>query len=354
VKFSEQWLREWVNPALDSEALGEQITMAGLEVDAIEPVAGAFDGVVVGEIIAAEPHPDADKLRVCRVDAGAGEELQIVCGAPNARAGLKAPLAMVGATLPDDFAIKAAKLRGVESRGMLCAAEELGLSEDRAGLMELPDDAPVGVDLRAYLGLDDVSIEIGLTPNRADCLSIAGIAREVGLLNDLPVCEVPFTSAPEAAEAAVSVDLQAPARCPRYLCRIIEGVDLSRPSPVWMQERLRRCGLRSIDAAVDITNFLLLELGQPMHAFDLEGQERKRTLGLAIGATTLLSMVLHGNAAEAAPKRAALYYAAVTVAALVLLPFAQAYDRPEAILYGTTAAGAVHLILTGMAPTLRW
>ncbi|MEE4110905.1 MAG: phenylalanine--tRNA ligase subunit beta, partial [Halieaceae bacterium] len=273
MKFSEQWLREWVNPALTSEALGEQITMAGLEVDAIEPVAGGFDGVVVGEIIAAEQHPDADKLRVCRVNAGTGEELQIVCGAPNARAGLKAPLATVGATLPGDFAIKAAKLRGVESRGMLCAAAELGLSEDRAGLMELPADAPVGEDLRAYLGLDDVSIEIGLTPNRADCLSIAGIAREIGLLNDLPVCEVPVAPATPGVEAAMSVDLRAPERCPRYLCRVIEDVDLSRPSPVWMQEKLRRCGLRSIDAAVDITNYLLLELGQPMHAFDLDKLE---------------------------------------------------------------------------------
>ena len=273
MKFSEQWLREWVNPALDSEALGEQITMAGLEVDAIDPVAGAFDGVVVGEITAAEPHPDADKLRVCRVNTGTGEDLPIVCGAPNARVGLKAPLATVGATLPGDFAIKAAKLRGVESRGMLCAAEELGLSEDRAGLMELPGDAPVGEDLRAYLGLDDVSIEIGLTPNRADCLSIAGIAREVALLNDLPVCEVPFTPASETVDEAVTVDLRAPARCPRYLCRVIDGVDLSRPSPLWMQEKLRRCGLRSIDAAVDITNYLLLELGQPMHAFDLDRLE---------------------------------------------------------------------------------
>jgi len=270
VKFSEQWLREWVNPALGSEALGEQITMAGLEVDAIEPVAGSFSGVVVGEIVAAEPHPDADKLRVCRVNAGTGEELQIVCGAPNARVGLRAPLATVGATLPGDFAIKAAKLRGIESWGMLCAAEELGLSEDRAGLMELPADAPVGEDLRAYLGLDDVSIEIGLTPNRADCLSIAGIAREVGLLNDLPVCETPVSAVPPSLDEALSVDLKAPARCPRYLCRVIEDVDLSRPSPVWIQEKLRRCGLRSIDAAVDITNYLLLELGQPMHAFDLD------------------------------------------------------------------------------------
>jgi phenylalanyl-tRNA synthetase beta chain len=270
VKFSEQWLREWVNPALSSEALGHQITMAGLEVDAIEPVAGDFKGVVVGEILDAQQHPDADKLRVCTVDAGNGNTLQIVCGAPNARVGLKAPLAVVGAVLPGDFAIKAAKLRGVESQGMLCAAQELALSDDKAGLMELPADAPVGTDLRDYLQLDDVSIEIGLTPNRSDCLGLVGIAREVGLLNELPVCAPPANTSPLTTDESVTVELRAPQRCPRYLCRVIEGVDLSRPSPLWMQEKLRRCGLRSIDAAVDVTNYLLLELGQPMHAFDLD------------------------------------------------------------------------------------
>jgi phenylalanyl-tRNA synthetase beta chain len=270
VKFSEQWLREWVNPALDSEALGHQITMAGLEVDAIEPVAGAFTGVVVGEITEAVQHPDADKLRVCTVDAGTGNTLQIVCGAPNARVGLKAPLAVVGAVLPGDFKIKAAKLRGVESAGMLCAAQELGLSEEKDGLLELPGDAPVGIDLRDYLNLEDVSIEIGLTPNRSDCLGLAGIAREVGLLNDLSVCAPPENTAPLGTQEAVAVELRAPERCPRYLCRVVDGVDLSQPSPLWMQEKLRRCGLRSIDAAVDITNYLLLELGQPMHAFDLD------------------------------------------------------------------------------------
>jgi len=273
VKFNEQWLREWVNPALSSEELGHQITMAGLEVDAIEPVAGHFEGVIVAEILQADAHPDADKLRVCRVNVGGGEPVQIVCGAPNARAGLKAPLATVGATLPGDFAIKAAKLRGIESQGMLCAAAELGLSDDNAGLMELPADAPVGEELRSYLATDDVSIEVGLTPNRADCLSIAGIAREVGLLNDIAVCTPPDTPAPIGSDATFPVQLHAPERCPRYLCRVIEGVDLGRPSPLWLQEKLRRCGLRSIDAAVDVTNYLLLELGQPMHAFDLDRLE---------------------------------------------------------------------------------
>lgn len=269
MRISEQWLREWVNPSLSVEDLGHQITMAGLEVDAIEDVAGAFSGVVVAEIVSAEPHPDADKLQVCQVNAG-DETVQIVCGAPNARAGLKAPLATVGAVLPGDFKIKKAKLRGVESFGMLCAAQELGLSDDNAGLLELPDDATVGADLREYLDLDDHAIEIGLTPNRADCLSIAGIAREVGLLNDMAVTGPSITPCAVTLDRQVDVDLQASPRCPRYLCRVIEGVDLSRPSPLWLQEKLRRCGLRSIDAAVDITNYLLLELGQPMHAFDLD------------------------------------------------------------------------------------
>ena len=191
MNISEQWLREWVDPPLSTEELAHQITMAGLEVDAIEPVAGVFSGVVVAEIVAAEQHPDADKLRVCQVNTGS-ETVQIVCGAPNARVGLKAPLAKVGALLPDDFKIRAAKLRGVESQGMLCAEQELGLSDESDGLMELAADAPVGADLRAYLQLDDSVIEIGLTPNRADCLGVAGIAREVGLLNNLPVTPLSF------------------------------------------------------------------------------------------------------------------------------------------------------------------
>ena len=269
MKISEQWLREWVNPALTSEELAHQITMAGLEVDAVEPVAGAFSGVIVARIISAEPHPDADKLQVCQVDTGS-ETVQIVCGAPNARAGLRVPLARVGAVLPGDFNIKPAKLRGVESRGMLCAEKELGISDANAGLMELATDAPVGTDLRQYLGLDDKVIEIGLTPNRVDCLGIAGIAREVGLLNRLSVQPPLFDCVSATTGEVFPVELQAPERCPRYVGRIIRGVDLSRPSPLWLQERLRRCGIRSIDAVVDVTNYVLLELGQPMHAFDLD------------------------------------------------------------------------------------
>ncbi len=269
MKISEQWLREWVSPELDTDALAHQITMAGLEVDAIEPVAAAFDNVVVGEILSTEPHPDADKLQVCQVCTG-NESVQVVCGAPNARAGLKAPLALVGATLPGGLEIKAAKLRGVESQGMLCAEQELGLSDASDGLMELAHDAPSGADLRGYMGLDDRVIEIGLTPNRADCLGVAGIAREVGLLNSLPVEPPAYDAVSATIDDTFPVDVQASESCPRYAGRVIRGVDVSRPSPLWLQERLRRCGIRSIDAVVDVTNYLLLELGQPMHAFDLD------------------------------------------------------------------------------------
>lgn len=272
MKISEQWLREWVSPDLDTEALAHQITMAGLEVDAIDPVAAAFSGVVVGEILSAEPHPDADKLRVCQVSVG-GEMVQIVCGAPNARAGLKAPLAQIGGVLPGDFKIKKAKLRGVESQGMLCAEQELGLSDASDGLMELPADAPVGTDLRSYLDLDDQVIELSITPNRADCLGVSGIAREVGLLNNLTVNVPVYDKATESISNTFSIDVKAAEACPRYVGRIIKGVDISRPTPLLIKEKLRRSGVRSIDAIVDVTNYLLLELGQPMHAFDLEKLE---------------------------------------------------------------------------------
>lgn len=268
MKFSEQWLREWVAPALDTEALAHQITMAGLEVDAIDPVAAEFSGVVVAEILSAEQHPNADSLRVCQVTTGS-ENIQVVCGAPNARVGLKAPLAMVGAELPGGLRIKRAKLRGVESQGMLCAEQELGLSEHADGLMELAADAPLGINLRAYLDLNDKVIEINVTPNRADCLGMVGIAREVGLLNNLPVHGPTITCFEASIADTFSIEIQAADSCPRYVGRVIRGVDVSRPSPIWLQERLRRAGVRSIDAVVDVTNYVLLELGQPMHAFDL-------------------------------------------------------------------------------------
>ncbi|KAF1003620.1 MAG: Phenylalanine--tRNA ligase beta subunit [Pseudomonas sp.] len=268
MKFSENWLRSWVSPQVTRDELVARLSMAGLEVDAVIPAAGAFSGVVVGEVLSTEQHPDADKLRVCQVSNGS-ETLQVVCGAPNVRPGLKIPFAMIGAQLPGDFKIKKAKLRGVESNGMLCSAKELEISEENAGLLELAADAPVGQDIREYLQLDDVSIELGLTPNRGDCLSLSGLAREVGALYAASVSPVQFNAVAPSIDDVRAVELLAPKACPRYLGRVIRNVDLSRPTPLWMVERLRRSDIRSIDAAVDITNYVMLELGQPMHAFDL-------------------------------------------------------------------------------------
>lgn len=268
MKFSEQWLREWVELGVDTDDLAAQLTMAGLEVDAIEAVAGQFSGVVVAEITATEPHPDAEKLQVCQVSDGA-ETLQIVCGAANARPGIKVALAKIGAILPGDFKIKKAKLRGVESFGMLCAEQELGLAEQSDGLFELPADAPVGVCVRSYLDLNDSVIELGLTPNRADCLSIRGVAREAAVLNDMPFVDHGNASVPVTTDEIFPIDIQAWDDCPRYVGRVIRNVDVSQPSPLWLQQKLQRAGLRSIDAVVDVTNFVMLELGQPMHAFDL-------------------------------------------------------------------------------------
>ena len=267
--ISEQWLRTWVSPQVTADALSHKLTMIGLEVDSIAGVAEAFSGVVVAQIIAAEQHPDADKLRVCTVNAG-DETVQIVCGAPNARAGLIAPLAKVGAVLPGDFKIKKAKLRGVESQGMLCAGAELTISEDNDGLMELPADAPIGADIREYLSLDDQVIELGLTPNRADCLSVRGIARDVAVAFDETLNETAIAPVESTIAETFPVAIEATAKCPRYLGRVIKNEDLSRPTPDYMRERLGRAGLRSIDAAVDVTNYVLLELGQPLHAFDLD------------------------------------------------------------------------------------
>ncbi|WPJ98925.1 phenylalanine--tRNA ligase subunit beta [Pseudomonas putida] len=268
MKFSEQWLRGWVNPQVSRDELVARLSMAGLEVDSVTPAAGQFSGIVVGEILATEQHPDADKLRVCQVSSGQ-ETFQVVCGAPNARPGIKIPFAMIGAELPGDFKIKKAKLRGVESFGMLCSAAELQISEENDGLLELAADAPVGEDIRTYLSLDDASIEIGLTPNRGDCLSIAGLARDVSALYDTPVTRPVVPAVAASHDEVRPVEVSAPAACPRYLGRVIRNVDLSKPTPLWMVERLRRSDVRSIDAAVDITNYVMLELGQPMHAFDL-------------------------------------------------------------------------------------
>lgn len=269
MKFSEQWLRSWVNPQVSREELVARLSMVGLEVDAVTPVAGSFSGVVVGEVLETAQHPDADKLRVCQVSNGK-ETFQVVCGAPNVRPGLKIPFAMIGAQLPGDFKIKKAKLRGVESSGMLCSETELQIGSDDSGLMELAAGAPVGADLREYLDLDDVSIEIGLTPNRGDCLSLAGLAREVGAIYGAEVRSVDFAAAKVVHQDVRPVEVLAPKACPRYLGRVIRNVDLSRPAPLWMVERLRRSDIRSIDAVVDVTNYVMLELGQPLHAFDLD------------------------------------------------------------------------------------
>ena len=269
MKFSEKWLREWVNPALDTDALVDKLTGAGLEVDAVEAVAGEFSGVVVGQVTSVTPHPDADKLRLTKVNVGGEALLDIVCGASNVREGLKIPVAVIGAVLPGNFKIKQAKLRGVPSFGMLCSSKELGLTESADGLMELADDAPVGEDFRVYLDLDDKAIDIDLTPNRSDCLSVAGVAREVGVLTSEDINAVACEPVSATSSKILDVKVEATTACPRYLGRTIENINPVAETPVWMQEKLRRSGLRSLGPVVDVTNYVMLELGQPMHAFDL-------------------------------------------------------------------------------------
>ncbi|MGH1463070.1 MAG: phenylalanine--tRNA ligase subunit beta [Neptuniibacter sp.] len=273
MKFSEKWLRELVNPAIDTQGVVDQITMAGLEVDDVEPAAKDFSGVVVGEILTAEQHPNADKLQVCKVTDGS-DEFQVVCGAPNARAGLKTAFAKVGAVLPTpdgkEFKIKKAKLRQVESFGMLCAEDELGISENHDGIMELASNAPVGSCIREYLNLDDQVIDVDLTPNRGDCLSISGLAREVGVLNKAPVTFIADTETAAVIDDTFSVELKDAADCPRYVGRVVRGINPQAETPLWMKQKLERSGVRSIDAVVDVTNYVLLELGQPMHSFDLD------------------------------------------------------------------------------------
>ncbi|HOP18277.1 MAG TPA: phenylalanine--tRNA ligase subunit beta, partial [Gammaproteobacteria bacterium] len=269
MRFSEAWLREWVNPDIGTNQLADQLSMAGLEVDAVEPAAAIFSGVVVGEVLTREQHPDADKLSVCNVAIGSDAPSQIVCGARNVAAGMKVAVATVGAVLPGDFRIKRAKLRGVESLGMICSASELGLAETSDGILALPPDAPVGRDFRDYMNLDDHCIEVDLTPDRADCLSVAGIAREVGVLNREPLTVPEIPAVAPTIDDQFEVAVQAPDACPRYLCRVVRGIDPLARTPEWMIEKLRRGGVRAISPVVDITNFVLLELGQPMHGFDL-------------------------------------------------------------------------------------
>ena len=271
MKVPYSWLADWVDIPWDAAELGSRLTMAGLELDALEPAAPAFTAVIVAEIIAAERHPQADKLQVCRVSIGAAEPVQIVCGAANARAGLKSALAVVGAKLPGEVNIKAAKLRGIESQGMLASAKELGLAETSSGIIELPDDAPVGKPLREYLGLDDFVLDLAITPNRGDAMSVIGIAREVAALAGKAVKETRSAQplSVSAPSDIVAVHLDAPAACPTFVGCVIRGVDNRKATPVWLGERLRRAGVRSISPVVDVTNYVMLELGQPMHAYDL-------------------------------------------------------------------------------------
>jgi phenylalanyl-tRNA synthetase beta chain len=270
MKFSVNWLKQWVKLDLTAAQLAERLTASGLEVDSIDPVAADFDGIVIAEIESCQPHPDADKLSLCTVNDGSAERLQIVCGAPNARPGIRVPLARIGGRIGADFKIKKAKLRGIESHGMLCSARELGLSDDHSGLMELPADTELGINFRDWLALDDHSIEIDLTPNRADCLSIRGLARDVSASCDGEFIEHTVVPVPASTDRRFAIRLEDKAGCPRYVGRVIEHVNAAASTPLWMQEALRRSGVRSISAIVDVSNYVMLELGQPMHAFDLD------------------------------------------------------------------------------------
>lgn len=268
MKFSESWLRSFVDPACSGDELSHLLTMAGLEVEEEQSVAPPFSNVVIGHVLEVNKHPDADRLNVCRVDIGRSEPQQIVCGAPNVAAGLKVPCALPGAELPGNFKIKIAKVRGIESSGMLCSAKELGIAEDAAGLLMLPSDAPVGADIRSYLDLDDRLLTLKLTPNRADCLSMTGVAREVAALTGAIASYPDVVETPVTTPTQRLVVLDAPEACPRYCGRVISGVNARAVSPSWMTRRLERSGIRPISALVDITNYVMIELGQPLHAFD--------------------------------------------------------------------------------------
>jgi phenylalanyl-tRNA synthetase beta chain len=275
MQFPESWLRAFCNPPLSSQQLADTLTMAGLEVEELEPVAPPFSGVVVGRILEAVQHPNADRLRVCQVDVGQGQPLNIVCGAPNARAGILVPCATVGAVLPPGedgkpFLIKLGKLRGVESQGMLCSSKELQLADDHGGLLELSPDAVVGRDIREQLLLDDMLFTLKLTPNLAHCLSVYGIAREVAALTGSPLVEPVFPAVPVSLNDRLSVSVQAPDLCGRFTGRIVRGVNTCATTPAWMVDRLARCGQRSVSPLVDISNYVMFELGRPSHIFDLD------------------------------------------------------------------------------------
>src|SRR6478672_8621817 len=268
MQFSEAWLRAFVDPPIDTAALCDKLTMAGFEVENVAPAAPPFANVVVGEIVSVAPHPDADRLRVCSVNVGHRDLLQIVCGAPNAAAGMRVPCALEGATLPGGTTIRRTTVRGVESQGMLCSARELGLADDAQGLLALPADAVPGRDLREALALDDALITIKLTPNRPDCLSLTGVAREVAAITGAPLSLPNVVMAPVTGATTRRVVIEDASACPRFAARVIEGIDARAPTPAWMKARIERSGVRSISAIVDITNYVMLELGQPLHAYD--------------------------------------------------------------------------------------
>ena len=269
MKFSERWIREWADPPVGTDELAERLTAAGLEVESVAPVAGATRHVTVAEIVRVEPHPGADRLSLCDVDDGGAGLRRVVCGAPNVRPGLRSAFARAGARLADGSKVRRSRIRGEASQGMLCSARELGLGDDADGILELDAGAPVGMDLVEWLGLDDVVIEVGLTPNRGDCLSISGIAREVAVASRVAMSPPASGTVVEPRiDDVLPVALDAPQRCPRYVGRIVRGIDSGARSPLWMTERLRRCGVRPLSPVVDVTNYVMLELGQPMHAFD--------------------------------------------------------------------------------------
>ncbi|MFT3821998.1 MAG: phenylalanine--tRNA ligase subunit beta [Rubrivivax sp.] len=304
MQFPESWLREFCNPALSTAELAELLTMSGMEVEDLRPVAPPFSGVVVAEILSAEPHPQADRLRVCSVDAGTaapGGPLQIVCGAPNARPGIRVPLAIVGAELPPGadgkaFKIGIGKLRGVESRGMLCSARELGIADDHGGLLELAADAPVGTDIRRHLSLDDTMFTLKLTPNLGHALSVYGIAREVSALTGAPLLTPPIAPVPPQHDRVLKVEVLAPDLCGRFSGRVMQGVDTRAKTPQWMVDRLARCGQRSVTALVDISNYVMFEYGRPTHIFDLDKIHDKLVVRWGRPGETL--KLLNGNTVE--------------------------------------------------------
>ncbi len=298
MKIAHSWLREWVDPALDSVALGHELTMLGHEVESIEVQGSGLDGVVIAEVLGVRRHPEADRLSICRVSTGGGETLEVVCGAPNVRQGMKAALAPAGIRLPNGVKLRKTKIRGVESQGMLCSAKELGLGDESDGILELPDDAGPGMPVNRYLELPDAVLELKLTPNRGDCFSILGIARDIAALTGAPLADAAMRTVPASIDAVQPVELPVPERCPVFAGRIVRGIDPTARSPVWLVERLRRSGLRAIHPVVDVTNYVMLELGQPLHGFDhaqLKGTIRPRlarpgeTLKLLDGRTITLN-----------------------------------------------------------------